>query len=336
MMRRRALLPALTFLVALAAACTSTGDETMFAPATTQAPPETAAPPTTTAPQVCENNNVDELRSYAPTIPLPTPGRMPAGSFMAEIQANDRLVVGVSADTLLFGARNPISGQLEGFDIDVVKQVALAIFGGELEGVDEYIEYKVINYAARLPSLEDGSVDIVAHTMTINCERWQRIAFSSQYFAAGQKVLVRTDIEANDVTQLGDQRICAAEGSTNIDNIKAVQTTPPIEVVGVADLTDCLVLFQQGAVDAVTGDDTVMAGFAAQDPYAKVIGDQFSREPYGLGVNLGHPEFVQFVNTVLERMRTDGTWTAIYERWLGDIFEGPTPAPPPALYGRQP
>jgi polar amino acid transport system substrate-binding protein len=327
--RRRRSLAALALCAALVAGCSSSGDETMFAPATTQPPPTTATTAAPPVPQECDNDGT-QLESYAPEGALPAPGRMPDGSHMRTIQDRGRLVVGVSADTLLFGARNPISGQIEGFDIDMLKQVAKAIFGDE-----NAIEYRVITYAQRLPSLENGDVDIVAHTMTINCVRWQRIAFSTQYFDAGQRVLVRSDSQAEEVEQLGGSSICAADGSTNIDNIRAVEASPPIETVGVTDLTDCLVLFQQGRVDAVTGDDTVMAGFAAQDPYAKVIGRNFTAEPYGLGISLEHPEFVRFVNGVLERMRADGTWTGIYDRWLGDVFEQ-IPSPPPAAYGRQP
>ena len=100
----------------------------------------------------------------------------------------------MSADTLLFGYRNPLTGNLEGFDIDLVRQVAQAIFGDP-----NRVEYKVLTYAQRIPALQDGSVDIVADVMTINCERWQQIAFSSQYFDAGQKVLVRTDSPATGI-----------------------------------------------------------------------------------------------------------------------------------------
>jgi polar amino acid transport system substrate-binding protein len=331
---RTTLAAVLVLLVALLAGCSSTGDETVFAPATTQAPPP--APPTTAAPatQECSDNDGTQLRSYDPS-GLSPPGQMPAGSYMAEIQARNRLIVGVSADTLLFGARNPIAGKLEGFDIDMVKEVALAIFGGTLDDIDEHIEYRVITYADRLPRLEDGSVDIVAHTMTINCTRWQRIAFSSQYFAAGQKVLVRTDSLATSERDLGGQRMCAAAGSTNIDNIEQIPVSEPIVVVPKTDLTDCLVAFQQGDVDAITGDDTVLAGFVAQDPYAKVLeGQAFTEEPYGLGINKDHVDFVRFVNAVLDQMRANGRWQAIYADWLGDIFD-PTTPPVPA-YGREP
>ena len=95
-------------------------------------------------------------------------------------------------------------------------------------------------------------------------------------------------------------------------------------------------LFQQGAVDAITGDDTVLAGLAAQDPYAAVVqAPAFTAEPYGLGVNQEHVDFVRFVNGVLEQMRADGRWTKSYNTWLADAL-GKAPAPPEPVYGRAP
>ena len=102
----------------------------------------------------------------------------------------------------------------------------------------------------------------------------------------------------------------------------------------VDDISDCMVLFQQGAVDSVTGDDTVLAGFVAQDPYAKIVGPPLTSEPYGLGIARTHPEFVRFVNSILERMRSDGTWTQMYQQWLHPTAA--PPSPPPAVYGRNP
>ena len=117
---------------------------------------------------------------------------MPQGSFMRSIQDRGKLVAGVSQDILLFGYQNPISNQLEGFDIDMIKQVARAIFGDE-----NHVEYRAITNAQRIPLLQDNTVDIVALTMTINCERWKQIDFSSVYYDAGQKVLVRRDSTAH-------------------------------------------------------------------------------------------------------------------------------------------
>jgi polar amino acid transport system substrate-binding protein len=295
-----------------------TGDS---APDTTVLAPDTTVPASEPAPD-CGN----PVASFDPMTPTPDVGAMPDGSHMATIAERGRLIVGVSADTLLFGARNPFSGQIEGFDIDMLHEVADAILGDRNK-----IEYRVITYADRIPALQNGDVDIVAHTMTINCKRWDVISFSTEYFSAGQKVLVAAGSDANSITDLDGKRVCAPEGSTNIDNLAAY---PDVIAVGKPDITDCLVAFQQGAVDAITGDDTVLAGFAAMDPYGKVVGDRFTDEPYGLGISQEHPEFVSFVNGVLADMRADGRWTAIYEKWLGDF--GPVPEPPTAIYGRQP
>jgi ABC-type amino acid transport/signal transduction systems, periplasmic component/domain len=305
-------------VIVIAAACSSSSDRS--AP---QSTPATVATTTTTTPAVDCGNPV---ASFAPTGPEPAAASMPSGTYMAEIQQRGRLIAGVSADTLLFGYRNPLSGNLEGFDIDLVRQVAQAIFGDP-----NRVEYKVLTYAQRIPALTAGTVDIVADVMTVNCVRWQQISFSSQYFDAGQKILVRTDSVANGIAELDGKRMCAANGSTNIDNLK---NYPKIKVVPVDDISDCMVLFQQGAVESVTGDDTVLAGFVAQDPYAKIVGAPLTSEPYGLGIARTHPEFVQFVNRILQRLRVDGTWKQMYARWLRPT--GPVPEPPPALYGRNP
>jgi polar amino acid transport system substrate-binding protein len=103
----------------------------------------------------------------------------------------------------------------------------------------------------------------------------------------------------------------------------------------VADWTDCLVALQEGTVDAISTDDTILYGLAAQDPYTNVIGPQFSHEPYGMAISQSHPEFVRFVNGVLDRMRADGTWTNIATKWLGPVLKPlnlPIPPPPAGLY----
>ncbi|MEZ5250294.1 MAG: transporter substrate-binding domain-containing protein [Ilumatobacteraceae bacterium] len=93
---------------------------------------------------------------------------------------------------------------------------------------------------------------------------------------------------------------------------------PGLVVVAKPDITDCLVAMQQGEADATTGDDTVLAGFAAQDPSTEVVGPTFTAEPYGLGMNAADVDLVRFVNGVLERLRADGTLDAIAQRWLVD------------------
>jgi polar amino acid transport system substrate-binding protein len=316
-MRIRAVL-ALAAVVVLAG-CSA--DSSALPIATTQ--PDTAtlepAPPAEkTAPPAC-----DPRASLRPGGALPTPGKMPAGTYMETIQKRGRLVLGTSQDTLLFSSRNPFSGQIEGFDVDMGRQIAQAIFGSP-----DKIQIKVIGYDKRVSSAADGTVDIVADTMTANCERWVDVNFSTVYYEAGQKVLVSKSSAAKSIDDLGGKRVCSVQGSTSFDNIAKVKTKP-IAVARTA-FGDCLVAFQRNEVEGITTDDTILAGMAAQDPYAKVVGPRFTEEPYAMAMSREHPEFARFVNAVLERNRANGTWTRTYDKWLGDF--GPAPTPPKARY----
>ena len=265
----------------------------------------------------------DPTASLRPQSPLPAPGSFPAGSFMKTIFDRGSLVVGVSRDTLLFGSVNPSTGRIEGFDIDVLRQVAKAIYGDE-----DRVELRVITPAQRIPALQDGSVDIVGRTFTVNCARWRQIDFSSVYYASGQRLLVPRGSPIKSLQDAGGKRVCAPAGTTAIDNL-AHSAAHPMPVAA-ADQTDCLVMLELGEVDAAANDESVLLGLAAQDPTMTIVGPRFTSEPYGLGIAQTHPEFVRFVNAVLERMRADGTWATIYNRWLGRF--GPNPGPPPARY----
>jgi polar amino acid transport system substrate-binding protein len=324
---RVALIATLVGTLALTACAPRSGSDDLGltpTPTPTESAPSAPAPAST-----CTNQEGVVEPSYSPT----SPDSIPAGSTMDTIRANGVLRVGVSADTLLMGARDPLTGQIEGFDIDVLHEISRAIFGDPNK-----LQFKVITSAQRLDVLTpDASgqtqVDIVARTMTINCARWETIAFSTEYYRAGQKVLVARDNTATSLEALeavGDQKVCAPASTTTLSRLE--DEFPGVEAVSAATHTECLVLFQQGKVDAITGDDTILAGFAAQDPYAKVVGGAISAEPYGLGMPADKVDLVQFVNGVLDRMRSDGTWTSLYTKWLSVL--GPAPAPPPAVYGR--
>jgi polar amino acid transport system substrate-binding protein len=282
----------------------------------------TSAPTPPPAP-TCDN----ATQSYDPLSPMPAPGAMPEGSTMAEIQDRGRLIVGGSADSFLLASRNPQTGVIEGFDVDMAKAVAEAIFGDP-----DAVQLKVITAADRIPVLESGEVDIVVRNMTMTCARWEQIGFSAEYYRSGQKILVRQGSEITGLDTLAGQRVCAPNGTSSMDNL--IRLAPDAEPVGASNHTGCLVLFQRGEVDAITGDDTVLAGLAAQDPYAVVLeGDAFTEEPYGIGVPADDTELAAFVNGVLEQMREDGRWQAAYDRWLAPTLGAGTGQPTP-VYGR--
>jgi polar amino acid transport system substrate-binding protein len=283
------------------------------------------SPPSTSA--AATNNSCNAVASLRPSAPLPAPGKMPAGSFMAKIEQAGHLTAGVDQSTFLWGYRDPQSGQLTGFDIDMLHQVSQAIFGNP-----NRIRFIVVPNSQRIPAIQSGAVDIVAETMTINCARKQMVDFSTVYYNAGQRILAPVDSQITGPPSLAGKRVCATSGSTSIQNLQTLKVTPPVKAVAAVNQADCLVLLQQGQVDAISTDDTILQGLAAQDPNVQLVGQAFTAEPYGMAISKAHPEFVAFVNAVLARERADGTWAAIYKRWLARFDGGRVPAPPAATY----
>jgi polar amino acid transport system substrate-binding protein len=293
---------------------------------TTPLPPKPGQPSTApAAPGAPVDTSCQPTKSLRPTGALPAPGHMPAGSYMAEIQKRGKLVLGTSQDTLLFSSHNPFTNTVEGFDVDMAKQISMAIFG-----TPDKVQVKVIAYSDRVKQASGvdpaNKVDLVADTMTINCARWKDVDFTTVYYDAGQKVLVSKASKAKRIQDLNGQKVCAATGSTSYDNITTAN--PKAVAVRMPAFGDCLVAFQRGQVDAVSTDDVILVGLAHQDPYAKVIGERFTDEPYGMAISKDHPEFTRFVNAVLAENRANGTWAATYLKWLGK----PVPAPPVAEY----
>ena len=275
----------------------------------------------TTAP-VAANAECDREASLRPG-PLPSAGAMPPGSTMAAIAERGRLVVGVDQNTYLFGFRNPSSGQLEGFDIDVAREVARHIFGDP-----DRIQLRVVDASQRESALQSGLVDMVARTYSITCARKQNVDFSTVYYYANQRILSVKGSGIDSAAALSGKRVCAVTGTTSLSALFALNPRPSL--FGVSTWTDCLVLLQQGQVDAISTDDAVLAGLAAQDPNVEVVGPSIGVEPYGIGVKKENSDLVRFINGVLDRMRDDGTWERLYQARLRSL--GPSPGPPTASY----
>jgi polar amino acid transport system substrate-binding protein len=316
-------------LATLAAGCASTTGPVNLATVGTVAPAlpggvviGKAALPKPVPPVNCG----DATASLRPPAALPAPGQMPTGSTMAAIQQRGYLIAGVDQNTFLFGYRDPKQNNLVGFDIDMVRDVAQAIFGDPNKVV-----YKAITSAQRISVLQGTKpqVDMVARTFTITCARLQQVAFSSVYYQASRRVLVPAASTVTGINDLGGKKVCATTGS---DSLGTNQGRPDAPIpVAVNDWSDCLVMLQQGEVDAVSTDDTILAGMVAQDPNTKIVGPSIAPEPYGLAFPKGNADFVRFVNGVLEHVRADGSWTNSYTTTVGNRL-GSTPAPPPPSY----
>lgn len=250
------------------------------------------------------------------------------GAAIARIKAAGKLVAGVDQNSFRWGYRSQAEGRLDGFDIDLVKAIARDILGDE-----NAVIYRAIPTSQRIPALQEGRVDIVVRTMTINCERLEDVAFSTAYFEAGQQVLAPkgSTITGYD-TSLKDKRICVATGSTAEAALGA--QSYGAAAVTVPNQLDCLVRLQLAEVDGIITDNALAAGQAAQDPSVRLVGSPFTREFYGVAMNKDASDLVRRVNNVLEAYRAGGSaspWMNAYRKHLEPVLPG-VAAPPAPKY----
>jgi polar amino acid transport system substrate-binding protein len=275
-----------------------------------QLTPEAAKPPSPAA-----DNCTASLR--------PFPNKADADAAVANIRNRGRLIVGLDIGSNLFSFRDPITGEITGYDVDIAGEVARDIFG-----TPSQVEYRILSSADRIAALQNNQVDIVVKTMSITCERRELVNFSTEYLSAHQRILASRDSTIAEAADLSEKRVCAVKGTTSLDRIRRI--APPPIIVEVVTWADCLVAVQQRQADAVSTDDTILAGLVAQDPYLHIVGPSMNEEPYGIGINLENTGLVRFVNGTLDRIRRDGTWYTLYRKWLTVL--GPTPTPPVARY----
>ncbi len=246
-----------------------------------------------------------------------------AQAAVAYIRNRGRLIVGLDIGSNLFSFRDPKTGQITGFDVDIAGEIARDIFGAP-----SHVEYRILSSDERITALQRTDVDVVVKTMTITCERRKLVNFSTVYLDANQRILAPRDSPIATVADLSGKRVCVAKGTTSLHRIR--QIDPPPTIISVVNWADCLVAMQQREIDAVSTDDSILAGLVEEDPYLHIVGPNMANQPYAVGINLGNTGLVRYVNGTLERIRRDGTWNTLYRKWLTVL--GPAPAPPAPRY----
>lgn len=262
----------------------------------------------------------DDTDNTATPTPNVDASAFPAGSTMARLADQGTIVVGTKFDQPLFGLLGP-DGTPVGFDVEIAKIIA-----AELGIAPEDITWTETVSQNRESFIQDGQVDIVVATYTINDDRKEVVDFAGPYYVAGQSLMVRADeTEITSADDLAGKIVCSADGSTPAKNI--AENFPDTELVVFAQYTDCLDPLRNNQVDAVTTDNVILAGYVSESPDDfKIVGEQFTEEPYGVGLKLGDDEFRAFINDTLEASFTDGRWTTAWEETAGEVL--PTPTPP--------
>ncbi|WP_303709495.1 MULTISPECIES: glutamate ABC transporter substrate-binding protein [Microbacterium] len=226
------------------------------------------------------------------------------------ISSSGTVKVGVKEDQPGLGYLDPVTNERTGFDVDIARWMAASL------GVNpEKIEFQAIASANREQAIVNGDIDYYVGTYSITDKRKEQIAFAGPYFVTGQGLLVAADSDIASVDDLDSSTtVCSATGSTPIQNIK--ENYPEVKTKEYDTYSKCVEDLKNGQVDAVTTDEAILIGYAAQDPdNLKVVGEPFSEERYGIGVAKGDDALVEYFNTQL----TDGgdIWQQIFDNNLG-------------------
>ncbi len=267
------------------------------------------------------SSSTDGGETASPTASETTDGMMEfaEGSTMARLADAGTVNIGTKFDQPLFGLVGP-NGVPEGFDVEIATLIA-----GELGIAPEDINWIETISANRESFIETGQVDYVVATYTINDKRKEVISFAGPYYEAGQSILTlasNTDIQGPD--DLAGKKVCTVSGSTPEQNL--LDNFPDTEVVPFGTYAECIPPLKNGQVDAVSTDNVILAGFAADDAELEVRGEPFTEEPYGIGLAKDDTEFRTWINDVLEKIEADGSWTTAWENTAGTVL--PTPEPP--------
>lgn len=250
-----------------------------------------------------------------------------AGSTMDRVAKAKKLIVGVKYDQPGIGNKNPATGKVEGFDVEVAKIIAGAL------GLDynnpAQVEFPETISANRQPFIQNGNVDIVVASYSITDERKKVVSFAGPYYVTGQDLLIRKE-SASEITgpeSLAGKKVCSVKDSTPLANIQ--KNYPQAQAVPFGTYTECVDQLEQKQVDVVTTDGAILLGYAARNPdVLQVIGKPFSTEKYGVGLKVEDTSFRNFINDTLQKAYGNGDWKEAYDATLGKSGSA-APAPPP-------
>jgi glutamate transport system substrate-binding protein len=234
-----------------------------------------------------------------------------ASGIIGKASSQKKLVIGVKADQPGLGLQT--GGTYSGFDIEIAKIVAKGL------GVDPgSIEWKTTVSANREPFIQQGQVDLVVATYTINDDRKKVVNFGGPYYIAGQDLLVPTNSTITGPEGIAGKKVCSVTGSTPAKRIQTEYKDAQLQQFD--SYSKCVTALAGGQVDAVTTDDIILAGYASQDQYAgkfKVVGKKFSEEPYGIGLKKDDTAGCNKINDILKASATDGSYKAAWDSTLG-------------------
>lgn len=248
-----------------------------------------------------------------------------AGRSLADVQKDNKLVVGVKYDSPPFGSLNPSTNRPEGFDIDIAEAIGKKILGG-----NGNVELKKVDTSTRIPLLQQGEIDLSVATITITNDRKKQVDFSEPYLPSGMAIMVPSKSSITSPPDLRGKTNCITAGSVAGDLVaNALQSKYGVSTQRTVldSYPTCLLALKQGRVDFIGTDQGTLLGLAKGDRDVKVIPGLLTDEPWGIAVRKGNDKMVVAVNNALNELFRDGTWAKLYNKWLG---QAPPQGWPPA------
>ena len=240
-----------------------------------------------------------------------------AGSTMARLNEAQKITIGTKFDQPLFGLKG-LDGKPAGFDVEIGKIIAakLGIPADKISWVETPSQ-------VREEVIEQGKVDIVVATYTINDNRKQRVDFAGPYYIAGQDIMVAkndSSITGPESFRDGTKKVCSVTGSTPAEKIRTYLRDPASQLVLFDVYSKCADALKNGQVNAVTTDNVILLGLIDRDKDAfKLVGKPFTEEPYGIGLRKGDDDFRTFINDTLEEAAEDGSYEQAWKETAGTV-----------------
>jgi len=245
-----------------------------------------------------------------------------SGGSSGSAAGGDSIKIGIKFDQPGLGLFD--AGKYSGFDVDVANYVAKELGKTNVTFIQSPSKQ-------REDLIATGQVDLIFATYSITDERKQKVSFAGPYFVAGQDLLVATDSDITGPEGLDGKKLCSVTSSTSAQKVK--DSYPGVQLQNFDTYSKCLDLVVNGQLDALTTDNTILAGYAAQPAYKgklKVVGKTFSEERYGVGLKKGDVALCEKVNTALKKMVDSGEWQKAVDANFGPAgFKVDTATNPP-------
>lgn len=253
--------------------------------------------------------------------PVAPDSAIPKGSWMAKVRESGTLRVGGTDSGALFSQRNPMSGKLEGFDAGLSQMLAKYIIG------KPSTKLSLTSVATRETMLQNGTVDTVFATYTITPERAKKVDFAGPYYQSGDAILVKKDNnKIKTVDDLAGKTVATEANSTAALAVK--KFAPKAKTLLFQEDGECVAAVKQGRADAYVLDQGILLSDAVHDKTVKVVGQPFTKEPYGIGLPKKSPEAKKFVDAWLKKIIKDGSWAKLWKATIGTAVSGDAPTPP--------